>query len=93
MQEGKYMSPLSDFSESHVTVDLEANAAYLYLLDADIVRTEFVSDVVNVDIDDHGSVVGVELLDLEAELPYDLLREGFNLTSEDLSPLEEALAS
>ena len=45
-------------------VDQKADAAYVRLTEAKIARTNEVNDQVLIDYDEHGNVVGVELLDI-----------------------------
>jgi uncharacterized protein YuzE len=56
-----------------VTHDPEANAAYIRFSAARIVESEEVSPGVVLDFDAEGRIVGMELLDAEAQLPKDLV--------------------
>lgn len=51
------------------TYDAEANAWYVYLTDAPIVRQQRLSDDVILDVDAEGNVVGVEVLGGMREAP------------------------
>ncbi|MGO9382180.1 MAG: DUF2283 domain-containing protein [Mycobacterium sp.] len=56
-----------------LSIDTNVDAAYIELTDEPIVKTIEVTPNVQVDIDATGTVVGVELLSLTAELPIDAL--------------------
>lgn len=53
-----------------VSIDNEADAAYISLSHDPVHRTVSVSDEVNVDLNDMGVVVGIEVLSLAADIPY-----------------------
>lgn len=53
------------------TVDRCARAAYLTLSTSAVVRTEEFDDATLVDLDVWGRVVGIEFLDLAAEIPLE----------------------
>jgi uncharacterized protein YuzE len=61
-----------------LTLDSQADAAYLYLAEGPLVaRTIPVVDalpwMVNLDLDSDGKLVGIEILDASARLPRELL--------------------
>jgi uncharacterized protein YuzE len=53
-----------------ISVDTGANAAYIELGDAEVARTVAVTDSVNVDLDDLGVAVGIEVLGLHTVIPW-----------------------
>lgn len=54
-----------------IEVDLNADAAYIYLSDKRaIAETAAVSSTVNVDLDQFGVAVGIEVLGLRTEIPW-----------------------
>jgi uncharacterized protein YuzE len=56
-----------------LSIDTNVDAAHIELTEEPIVQTVEVTPNVQVDIDATGTVVGVELLSLTAELPIDAL--------------------
>lgn len=58
-----------------IEMDREADAAYIALSDNEIVRTRQLTEEVNVDLDEFDVVVGIEVLGLKANIPFDRLRE------------------
>jgi uncharacterized protein YuzE len=56
-------------------VDREADALYLRLDDSKIVESEEVAPGVVLDFDEHGQVVGVEMLNLSKRAPLLNLKE------------------
>jgi uncharacterized protein YuzE len=61
-----------------VSVDTNVGAAYIELTGEPIVETVEVSPSVQVDITETGTIVGVELLSLTAELPIEVLDRKFS---------------
>ncbi len=70
---------------SHITlsVDISVGAAYIQLSDLPVVETVEATPDIQVDIDATGAVVGVEVLDLAAELPVESLVRNFRFTEPD----------
>lgn len=62
-----------------ITVDQTVGAAYVELSSNDVVETADLGDGILVDLDDMRVVVGIEVLNLEAELPLARLREEFHV--------------
>ena len=59
-----------------ITVDTSVGACYIALSDCPVTRTEEFSDDVLVDLNEYGVAVGIEILDLNAQLPLtDLCRQ------------------
>ncbi|OBK91491.1 DUF2283 domain-containing protein [Mycolicibacter sinensis] len=54
-----------------LSIDTEVDAAYIKVSDHSVAKTIEISDDVQIDIDSTGTLVGVELLDLAAEIPAD----------------------
>lgn len=53
-----------------LTVDHEAEAAYIRLSAAPVARTVEINDSILVDLDDMGVAVGIEILSLDADIPF-----------------------
>ena len=81
-------------SEHSITVRIDelAEAAYVRFTDHRVCRTEEFDDATNVDLDEHGMVVGVELLDLSVSIPFDRLSERFHIDSKAIDMLREIAA-
>lgn len=71
----------SRYSPVEVSLDKKADAAYVTLSDAPIARTVEVTDRVFVDLDEMAVIVGVEILGLDTEIPFDRLAD-FHARSE-----------
>lgn len=65
-----------------VQVDRDADAAYIQLFDGAVVRSVAVGDDVVVDLDEMNVVVGVEMLHLNAEIPYSELVSQYHVHSD-----------
>lgn len=70
-----------------IEYDREADAVYIYLQEKEVFRTIEISPGVNVDLDDQGRLIGIEILD--ATQHYSL-SDIFNLRTENLV-LDESL--
>ena len=65
-----------------VHIDHEADAAYIELSQNKVVRTVEVTDAVLLDLDEFNVAVGVEVLELSAEIPFTRLHTEFHVHSE-----------
>lgn len=74
-------------------IDQEAGAAYLQFSDELVDRTVEFSETIAVDLDAHGVVIGVEILDLTESVPLEVLAERFHIHTEDLALLLQSLRS
>lgn len=54
-----------------VEIDRQADAGYIHLSVATVERTKAVTEAVNVDLNEQDRVVGIEVLSLEAEIPFE----------------------
>lgn len=70
-----------------VSVDLDANAAYVAMSDEEIMTTRDASDEVLVDLDRFGIVAGIEFLRIDAEIPFQRLIDEFHVHSDDVEKL------
>lgn len=64
-----------------VTIDGAADAAYVRLSDHPVDHTDEVTDEVLVDVDELGVTVGIEVLRLDAEIPFTELTDRYHLHS------------
>ncbi len=71
-----------------VAVDKTVNAAYIELSDQTIVETVDLGNGIMVDLDAMRVVVGIEVLNLDAELPLARLREEFHVHSSVVRTLD-----
>lgn len=65
-----------------LAVDSDAETAYITLNENRITRTVEHNDCVLVDLDEFDVAVGVELLDLDAKIPYDELTTSYHVHAE-----------
>jgi uncharacterized protein YuzE len=75
-----------------VEIDQDADAAYVQLFAGQVARTVAFSDDVNIDLDEHGVVVGIELLDLGSTIPLDDIAARYHIRTQALRTLLESLA-
>ena len=64
-----------------IEYDREIDALYIYLQEKEVVKTTELSDVVKVDLDEEGNLIGIEVLD--ATQRYSL-SDIFNISTENL---------
>lgn len=72
-----------------IKIDVQADAAYIKLLDAQVHSTVSLTDDVNIDLDAHGRVIGLEVLTLEADIPFTDLIENYHVTSDVIESLRQ----
>jgi hypothetical protein len=71
-----------------VQIDLEARAAYVALSANEVARTVEVAPNVLVDLDNLEIAVGIEVLQLDAEIPHEELRSRFHVHSDVIHALD-----
>lgn len=76
----------------NVEVDFTSDAAYVLVQDAPVASTVALTDEVNVDLDEYGVVVGVEILTLVSEWPMDAVAAAFHLP-QDVADLVAAITN
>lgn len=69
-------------NQIRVEIDSVVSAAYITLSTNPVAETREVTDSVLVDLDDHGVAVGIEVLDLTAEMPYEQLCTYYHVHSD-----------
>lgn len=57
--------------QQHATFSERADAAYVYLREGEVARTQSLDDYRNLDIDTNGNVLGVEFLGVSAGVSLD----------------------
>ena len=69
-------------NQVQIRVDRDADAAYIRLSNERVARTIEVNEDVLVDLDANGIAVGVEMLSLDAQIPFTKLKKHVHLHSE-----------
>lgn len=72
-----------------IQIDREVDAAYVRLSANDVAATHDVTEEVLIDLDDMGIAVGIEVLRLDAELPYDTLCVKYHVHSDVVDVLRQ----
>ncbi len=70
-----------------VRVDVEADAAYILMTDRKVAKTVEVGPSVQVDLDELGVVVGIEMLSIDARIPFGELVTQFHVHTADIDLL------
>lgn len=70
-----------------VTIDNDADAAYITMTNRTVAESRELGGGVIVDLDDMRVVVGIEILGLETRIPYQRLVEEFHVHSDDVDIL------
>ena len=61
-----------------IEYDNEADAAYIYLkeiADGEVVSTISLNDVINIDLDEDGRTIGIEILSASKNIPKEFLKQ------------------
>lgn len=74
-------------SNLELSVDMQAQAAYITLRHEVVVSTRSVTEAVLVDLDAMNVVVGVEILSLSAPIPFTELHTQFHVHSDTIDAL------
>lgn len=70
-----------------VSIDIEANAAYIAMSDEPVVTTKQLTNEVLVDLDTLNVVVGIEVLRIDGEIPFQRLIDEYHVHSSDVEML------
>ncbi len=70
-----------------VEIDHSNDAAYIRFTDKSVASTVEVNQCINIDLDEHRMVVGIEVLELAAELPFQMLIEHYHVPSDQVELL------
>lgn len=76
-----------------VSVDLEADAAYIRLLEQPVARTVLVGGGVNVDLSELDVVVGIEMLTIDSRIPFGRLVSDFHVPADAVDRLRALMPS
>lgn len=75
-----------------ISIDKASEVAYFRLSPKKVSVTRNYSNSVNVDLDEAGEIVGIELLSLIFEIPYEQLAADFHLDSDTISQIRMAMS-
>ena len=64
-----------------LTIDQFANSAYIRLLNKQVKVSKMIKDDIVIDLDEMNLVIGIEILDLEAEIPFTELVSEYHVHS------------
>jgi uncharacterized protein YuzE len=64
---------------NEISIDLELNSAYIQISKGEVARTVSITSEINLDLKEDSSVLGIELLDLDADLPFALLSDSYKV--------------
>lgn len=64
-----------------LTIDQSANSAYIRLLNAPVKASKVINDDIVIDLDEMNLVIGIEILNLDAEIPFTVLVSDFHVHS------------
>jgi uncharacterized protein YuzE len=70
-----------------VEIDLEADLAYVRFTDQPVARTVEVDEAIQIDMDQYNVAVGIEILDLDADIPFQQLVSEFHVRPEHVEIL------
>lgn len=76
-----------------VSVDLEADAAYIRLLNHAIARTVLIGEGVNVDLSALDVVVGIEMLTIDSKIPFARLTTEYHVPVDAVARLRNLMPS
>ena len=67
-----------------VKIDHDAELAYVRFTDEPVARTVEIDEAINLDLDRFGVVIGIEFLDLDADIPFQRLVTEFHVRREHI---------
>jgi len=76
-----------------LSINTDTDVAYIRMTNNEVVETVEATDEVLVDVDKHDVVVGIEMLRLDAQIPFTDLITKFHVHSEDVDYLQALMPS
>lgn len=76
-----------------VELDALASMGYVTFSDGPVAKTVAINDDLNIDLDEQGNVLGIEYLNLKAELPEERLISEFKMDAELIHKLNRGMAA
>ena len=76
-----------------LSIDRAANSAYIQMLDGEITVSKPIGEDIVLDLDQFRQVVGIEFLDLQAEIPFSHLIDKFHFRPETVEALRRVCPS
>ena len=76
-----------------LTIDRAANSAYIQMQESEIFTSKPIGEDIVLDLDEFGQVVGIEFLDLKAEIPFSYLIDKFHFRAELVDALRRVCPS
>ena len=76
-----------------LSIDRAANSAYIQMQDTQVAVSEPVGEDIVLDLGAYREVVGIEFLDLKAEIPFSYLIEKFHFRAEMVESLRRVCPS
>jgi len=68
--------------EMKITLDKEADAAYIYfkeISEGEVTNTISLNDSLNIDLNEEGKTIGIEILNASKNLPINFLRSAISI--------------
>lgn len=75
----------------YVEFDTEIDSYYIYVTDEPVYKTKSISQYINLDINEEGYIVGIEVLDLGVKLPFQKFSQEYAMNSELQNRIKELL--
>ena len=76
-----------------LSINTDTDVAYIRMTNNEVVDTVEATEDVLVDIDEHNVVVGIEMLRLDAKIPFTDLTAKFHVHSDDIEYLQAMMPS
>lgn len=77
----------------YIEFDTEIDSYYIYVTDEPVYKTKSISQYINLDIDEEGFIVGVEVLDLGVKLPFLKFSQEYAMPLETREKIKDLLKS
>ena len=76
-----------------IKIDRAVNCSYIRLTNNRTEFTRVLDGGINLDIDSNGAIVGIEQLHLDDEIPFEYLKDEFQMSDGDIAKVKKLLRS
>lgn len=73
----------------YIEFDSEIDSYYIYVTEGHVYKTKSITPYINIDLDEEGFIVGIEVLDLGVRLPFQKFSQEYAMSLE----LQESIKS
>lgn len=79
-------------NKPYLEFDTEIDSYYVYVTDEPVYKTKSITQYINLDLDEEGFIVGIEVLDLGVKLPFEKFMQEYAMSLDTAVNLKALLS-